>query len=102
MGPVSGFGGAVGVERERLVSSADVGEVGWLGERCLGRAQDHVRLGIRRRSRCSSVVVYSITLARASSWRIITAGMPRPAWRILSNAALDQSLVADGRAMTRT
>src|SRR5690349_18840216 len=43
-----------------------------------------------------------IILARASSWRIMTAGMPWPAWRIFSNARCTSRSYPGWAAMTLT
>ena len=61
------------------------GLVGRLGDGALAhplRSSPPGRAGMRSAAR----VVCSMILVSASSWRIITAGMPRPAWRIFSNA----------------
>ena len=66
-------------------------------------AEDHVGLAGDEDAAARRSVVYSAIFARFSSWRMPTAGMPRPAWRILSKARFEHSFVAaSAPSITRT
>ena len=73
----------------------DVGSVVLFSDRLLAQPHDHRRLREQQLALLGTVAVSSMIFVSASSWRIITAGIPVPAWRIFSNARSTSRVVAD-------